>query len=436
MVMELWKRWWILPLFLLSSIIQVRSYGQVFRPPAHASAVFLRPKRANMFLLEEILPGNLERECFEEVCNYEEAREYYEDTPKTNNFWTVHVDGDQCKPNPCLHGSSCKDGIGGYTCNCTEMFHGLNCELDISQCPINGSMSCDHICIPKFLSYKCSCTAGYTLHSNKRSCVPSVKHPCGRLQPTKQKGSADHVCPNHQCPWQVVFSDRAGTELCSGVVLGPRSVLTSASCLYEENKLHIMQTGSLNISIPVSSQIHIHNRHKRGSLDDDLALVRLNETLPFGPTVLPLCRPTKDFSENVLMIPERQGLTQGPEILQGKHREPPALSYLHTEDCRNQVNFTLTNKMFCMELFCGTGLSKFSKMFRLSLGTPVATVVGNTAFLTGLLLTPTTSHDCKQTLVFTKLSRYLPWIQQHLDMAEKERDVRMTEHIVEYPNLP
>lgn len=47
-----------------------------------APHVFLRSRRANKFLLEEILQGNLERECYEERCSYEEAREYFEDTPK------------------------------------------------------------------------------------------------------------------------------------------------------------------------------------------------------------------------------------------------------------------------------------------------------------------------------------------------------------------
>lgn len=36
-----------------------------------------------MFLVEEMLQGNLERECIEEICSYEEAREYFEDTAKT-----------------------------------------------------------------------------------------------------------------------------------------------------------------------------------------------------------------------------------------------------------------------------------------------------------------------------------------------------------------
>lgn len=36
-----------------------------------------------MYLIEEILQGNLERECYEELCTYEEAREYFEDTKNT-----------------------------------------------------------------------------------------------------------------------------------------------------------------------------------------------------------------------------------------------------------------------------------------------------------------------------------------------------------------
>lgn len=54
----------------------------VFRPAA-SSAAFLRSKRANVFLVEEMLQGNLERECMEEICSYEEAREYFEDEAKT-----------------------------------------------------------------------------------------------------------------------------------------------------------------------------------------------------------------------------------------------------------------------------------------------------------------------------------------------------------------
>lgn len=39
-----------------------------------------------MFFVEEILQGNLERECYEERCNKEEAREVFEDNQQTVSF--------------------------------------------------------------------------------------------------------------------------------------------------------------------------------------------------------------------------------------------------------------------------------------------------------------------------------------------------------------
>uniref|UniRef100_A0A803T345 Gla domain-containing protein n=1 Tax=Anolis carolinensis TaxID=28377 RepID=A0A803T345_ANOCA len=45
--------------------------------------VLVRYKRHNSGFLEEIRQGNLERECIEEVCDYEEAREVFEDDKKT-----------------------------------------------------------------------------------------------------------------------------------------------------------------------------------------------------------------------------------------------------------------------------------------------------------------------------------------------------------------
>ncbi|XP_062433776.1 transmembrane gamma-carboxyglutamic acid protein 4 [Rhea pennata] len=59
--------------------------------------VFTSEKDANLFLgrhllnnrfdFEAFTPDNLERECFEELCNYEEAREIFEDPDRTMDFW-------------------------------------------------------------------------------------------------------------------------------------------------------------------------------------------------------------------------------------------------------------------------------------------------------------------------------------------------------------
>ncbi|KFR12793.1 Transmembrane gamma-carboxyglutamic acid protein 4, partial [Opisthocomus hoazin] len=59
--------------------------------------VFTSEKEANLFIgrhllnnrfdFEAFTADNLERECLEELCTYEEAREVFEDPDKTMDFW-------------------------------------------------------------------------------------------------------------------------------------------------------------------------------------------------------------------------------------------------------------------------------------------------------------------------------------------------------------
>lgn len=59
------------------------SFVSVFVEKHEANAVLQRWRRANSGFLEELKQGNLERECIEEICDYEEAREVFEDEDKT-----------------------------------------------------------------------------------------------------------------------------------------------------------------------------------------------------------------------------------------------------------------------------------------------------------------------------------------------------------------
>uniref|UniRef100_A0A671REE3 Transmembrane gamma-carboxyglutamic acid protein 2-like n=1 Tax=Sinocyclocheilus anshuiensis TaxID=1608454 RepID=A0A671REE3_9TELE len=63
--------------------------------------VFLEEKSAGSFLSRKLLynswdfellvPDNLQRECMEEICSYEEAREVFEDDIQTAKFWEGYV---------------------------------------------------------------------------------------------------------------------------------------------------------------------------------------------------------------------------------------------------------------------------------------------------------------------------------------------------------
>ncbi|XP_067238143.1 transmembrane gamma-carboxyglutamic acid protein 2 isoform X1 [Chanodichthys erythropterus] len=70
--------------------------------------VFLEEKSAGSFLSRKLLynswdfelvtPGNIERECMEEICSYEEAREVFEDDKKTANFWKGYSSSHESLP--------------------------------------------------------------------------------------------------------------------------------------------------------------------------------------------------------------------------------------------------------------------------------------------------------------------------------------------------
>ncbi|XP_069831575.1 coagulation factor IX-like [Dendropsophus ebraccatus] len=136
-------------------------------------------KRANSFL-EEILPGNLERECYEETCSREEAREIFKSPEKTTEFWYHYKDLSPCKENPCLNGGICQQYHYTYTCLCPPRNTGRHCENVRYECWYNNG-GCWQYCTDtaRALSVTCSCAQGYTLEEDGKKCAKSARFPCG-----------------------------------------------------------------------------------------------------------------------------------------------------------------------------------------------------------------------------------------------------------------
>ncbi|XP_076021983.1 coagulation factor X-like [Genypterus blacodes] len=356
----------ILSLSLVACFLQALAQGPALRLPPEAQSVFLRSKRANSFLVEEILQGNLERECLEELCSYEEAREYFEDDERTMSFWNVYQDGDQCDPLPCLHGGNCTDKLGGFHCSCSPPYYGPVCELgasgrpptaelteaDIPVCATKGPTACHQFCTVSLYSITCSCLTGFRLHSDERSCLPEVEFPCGTVPSSSDTDQLNKaVCLHGNCPWEVSLVSSRGMEMCSGVLLGRRTVLTLASCLllgsgyvFQHPSTVYVVVGDGAKAVPVQA-LYFHSRFSKDHYDNDLVLLQLVQPLIFGPTLIHLCLPTKDFSENILMNFGRTAL-----IGRRANRQRRNLTYKTLDECRRQLNLShpLSNKMFCM----------------------------------------------------------------------------------------
>lgn len=91
---------------LLGQVLQLTLCYDVFIDNKEASQI-IRAKRANTFL-EEVKPGNLERECVEEICDHEEAREVFERVDKTEIFWKKYLD---CKGTTLLRTKTNVDSL-------------------------------------------------------------------------------------------------------------------------------------------------------------------------------------------------------------------------------------------------------------------------------------------------------------------------------------
>uniref|UniRef100_A0A8C9WIZ8 Growth arrest-specific 6 n=1 Tax=Scleropages formosus TaxID=113540 RepID=A0A8C9WIZ8_SCLFO len=152
--------------------------------PEEAHQFLRREKRAYQ-VFEETKQGHLERECVEERCSFEEAREVFENDPETEYFYPKYLDcvnkfgdwekrqdlitcvhniPDQCSPPPCNPRGTvrCEDKKGDFHCHCFTGWTGATCEKDINECS-NNNGGCEHLCNNTLGSYRCSCQQGYVL---------------------------------------------------------------------------------------------------------------------------------------------------------------------------------------------------------------------------------------------------------------------------------
>ncbi|KAM6931722.1 coagulation factor X isoform 1-T1 [Lycodopsis pacificus] len=139
-----------------------------------------RRRRANSFL-EEVLPGDLERECQEEVCSQEEAAEIFQTREKTLEFWYKYTNLNACRTSPCLNGGLCSLDEGDFLCLCPPQFHGKTCDSAVVECRYRNG-GCMQYCRDQRggAGVQCGCADGFRLEDDGQSCSKTVSFPCGQ----------------------------------------------------------------------------------------------------------------------------------------------------------------------------------------------------------------------------------------------------------------
>nr|XP_057936301.1 coagulation factor IX isoform X3 [Doryrhamphus excisus]XP_057936303.1 coagulation factor IX isoform X3 [Doryrhamphus excisus] len=164
--------------------LQRSTAGQILHPST-------RRRRGNSNLLEELFPGDLERECYEENCSQEEAAEIFQSQEKTLEFWFRYTNLNPCRTNPCLNGGMCTMERGHFLCLCPPRFHGETCHLEVLLCRYRNG-GCLQYCtdLPGGAGVQCGCADGFQLDSDGRRCSKTVPFPCGHQQVMLQWGRA------------------------------------------------------------------------------------------------------------------------------------------------------------------------------------------------------------------------------------------------------
>ncbi|XP_030056733.1 prothrombin [Microcaecilia unicolor] len=125
--------------FLLFTLLHLSHSVDVFLERPKALTILQRHRRANN-MFEEWMKGNLERECYEEVCSYEEAYEVSDDKRKADLFWASYT---ACKfgnmPRPllddCLKGECAVDSGLNYRGQISITKSGIDCQFWVSNFP-------------------------------------------------------------------------------------------------------------------------------------------------------------------------------------------------------------------------------------------------------------------------------------------------------------
>ncbi|XP_043926435.1 coagulation factor IX-like [Protopterus annectens] len=469
----------ILLFFTMTCSISFHSGTTVFLGKQDASSVLrVRKTRANTFL-EETKPGNLERECIEEVCSFEEAREVFGAREKTLEFWYQYRDFSPCYENPCQNGGVCKVQRSEFLCLCLPKYTGRLCETEKLECVVRNG-ECQQYCSDTTDGVRCSCAMGYQLASDGKMCERRDRFPCGLRQQdvwgrseqdeldflnetnvseesspgsnetqltgnttngnqtgemtdlnqtAEEKGNegvrvvGGYFCQRGSCPWQVLIWNKRNQSFCGGSLISRRWILSAAHC-FEDVKPSYVTLGDFDSliqevdeqKIQVEKVIH-HPQYNPVTYNNDIVLIYLSQAATYNQYASPICLP----NANLGRILAEKG-TIGTVSGWGNTKEQGSTSrYLR------KVDLPLVDYETCMRsttqditdnMFCAGYYEETKDACQGDSGGPLVVYYYSTWYLKGIISWGEGCAAKGKYGIYTRVTNYLPWIKETVQNVE------------------
>ncbi|KFO27592.1 Vitamin K-dependent protein C [Fukomys damarensis] len=338
----------------------------VFSSGRRAHQVLRIRKRANTFL-EEVRPGNLERECYEEVCDFEEAKEVFQSVEDTLVFWSTY-----------------------------------------------------------FVMFPCGRIQKQT--QKKRS---NFKRDTDQVEQEEVDDQLDPRIVNGtetrqgESPWQVILLDSKRKLACGGVLIHASWVLTAAHCMDGSRKLTVRlgeydlrrrDKGEVDLAI---KKIFIHPNYTRRTTNNDIALLRLEQPTVLSKTIVPICLPDSGLAERELTQAGQETIVTGwgyQSERKGDAKRSPTfiLNFIRIPVAPRNECVQVMKNVVSENMLCAGVLGDPRDACDGDSGGPMVASFQGTWFLVGLVSWGEGCGLPNNYGIYTKVSHYLDWIHSHI----------------------